>query len=250
MVGLDPVEETDVFEIFADLIMGLGEETTASTVRHFATLKKLADTGRLVADVRADAPAEIPWILVSCQPSRQDLAPIDVAENLEELQLLFTKSIASVGETRWTEDGLILVDSRTRVVDAGMFNHDHRVEVFTRSPLVGRKTKEGFDINGNRLEALLIRTGLMARDWYISMDVDCTIYVDVSLVSVEGAQLDLGGRAIRRFGGFTRDYVHVAAEWDYSDEDAKFGLDWLCDRMWQAGAMNGSRVEKAGDPRG
>lgn len=250
MVGLDPIADSEIVGTVADLITGLGEKGTASTVRHFATVEKLADAGRLVADVRADAPAAIPWILISCQPSGQDLAPIDLAENLEDLQLLFTKSIASVGETRWTEDGLILVNSRTRVVDAGMFNHDHRVEVFTRSPLIDKGSRDGFDLLAKKIELRLMQTGLMARDWYMSMDVDCTTFIDVSLVSVKGARLHLGRGSMRRLGGFTRDYVHLAEEWDYSDESPKLGLGRLCNRLWQAGGLSASQVEGSGDPRG
>lgn len=90
----------------------------------------------------------------------------------------------------------------------------------------------------------------MARDWYMSMDLDSTIYIDVSLISVQGAQLALGRGSMRRVGGFSRNYVHFGDEWDHTDEDPKLGLGRLCDRLWQAGGISGSQLEGSGDPRG
>lgn len=250
MLGFDPVEDTDVIGVFAELMTGLGTERTAATLRHYATVRKLARSGRLVSEVRAEKPAEIPWVLTSLEPAGQDRAPVDLEEAIEELQLLFTESIASVSETRWTEDGVVLIDRRTRVVDAAMFGHDHRVDGFTRSPLIGRRSEDGFDLMGEQLEGRVKKTVLMARDWYMSMDLDPTIYIDVSLISVQGAQLALGRGGLRRFGSFTRDYVHFADEWDHTDDDPKLGLGRLCDRLWQAGGLSGSQLEGSGDPRG
>lgn len=250
MLGIDPVEDTDVLGTVAELMTGLGAERTGATLRHYATVRKLAETGRLVSEVQTEKPAEIPWVLTSFEPAGQDRAPVDLGGAIEQLQLSFTKSIASVSEKRWTEDGVVLVDSRTKVVDAAMFGHDHRLEGFTRSPLIGRRSEDGFDLLGKRLEGQVRKTALMARDWYLSMDLDTTIYIDVSLLSVQGAQFVLGRGAMRRFGGFTRDYVHFADAWDYAGEDPKLGLGRLCDRLWQAGGMSGSQLDESGDPRG
>lgn len=250
MLGLDPVGDTDVVATFSEMVTEIGAERTGATLRHYATVKKSVDTGRLISEVRAEKPTEIPWVLVSCQPAGQDHPPVDVAGTVEQLQLWFTKSIASVGGTRWTEDGVTVVYNPGHVTDATIFSHDLAVDGFTRSPLLRRRPDDGFDLMGKRLEARVMQTALMARDWYISMDLDATIYIDISLVSVQGARFQLGRNPMRRLGGFTRDYVHLTNEWVYASDDSKLGLEQLCDRLWQAGGVSGSQLEGSGDPRG
>lgn len=247
MFGLDPVEDRRVVGTLAQVIGETVSKQAGATLCHYAAVHRLAETGRLISEIRFDEPERIPWILTTCRPFTQDGEPVQLAPSSEQFKRWFTDSLRPVGDARWTEEGLTLVYKPGRVTDAVTFCHDGRLEAFTRVPVVESTFTDGYDLLAKRLEARIVYAALISHDWYESLNVNEPICIDVSLVSMRNVGLLLGRGGFRRPGVFTRDYIHLSHRWGYDPTAKKHGLAPLCDRLWQAGGMPGSQVEIADD---
>lgn len=243
MLGLEPVDDSRVLGLLADVILQEGSHREGATLAHFVAVRELATTGRLVSETRAEEPTSVPWILISCRSESADLDSTDPGRDVKQLQRWFTEYLRPVGDTRWSESGLTLVYRTDHVTDAALFGHDGRLDVYTRVPVKRRRTAEGHDLSAESLEGRVVSAASLARKWHESLDAEKPINVDVSLVSVADARLVHGRRGLRRRGQFLRNHVHLAHQWIFEEDAEKRGLDDLCDRIWRSGGWPGSGID-------
>lgn len=242
MFGFGPVDDSRILEILGNVVRRTGSQRDGATLDHFVAVRELAATGRLVSEARAEEPARVPWILISCRSESADLDSTDPGRDVKQLQRWFTEYLRPVGDTRWSESGLTLVYRTDHVTDAALFGHDGRLDIYTRVPVKHRRAAEGHDLLAEGLEARVVSAAFLARKWHESLDAEGPINVDVSLVSVANARLVHGRRGLRRQRQFLRDHVHLAHRWVFDDDADKRGLDLLCDRIWRSGRWPGSGV--------